>query len=77
MAQRHRRRRHLLNLWGQRAREERERILAAAALDEEAERRAARQRVLGMATSLLPVVVDRRAPLLTRGQADRSRHTNP
>jgi hypothetical protein len=48
---------------------------AAAAADDELEQRAARRRVLDQATRPLPVIVAREAPLLTRGQADRTQDT--
>ena len=58
-------------------RSERKRLaaLAAAAADDELEQRAARRRVLDQATRPLPVIVAREAPLLTRGQADRTQDT--
>lgn len=53
----------------------RRRVLAAAREWQEAERRAAVQRILTAATDRLPVVQPRRAPLLTRGQAARTRRS--
>ena len=50
-------------------------VAAAAAADDELEQRAARRRVLDQATRPLPVIVAREAPLLTRGQADRTQDT--
>jgi hypothetical protein len=64
MAQHHRRRRHLLNLWDRRGR-----ILREAELQQEDERRAAVRRILEQATRPLPVYA---APLLTPGQESRS-----
>ena len=70
-AMRHRRT-WLLTRWTKKTRETRA-AAAAQALQEE-ERRAARARILSMATTLLPTVPSARtAPLLTRGQADRTR----
>jgi hypothetical protein len=55
----------------------RQRALAAAErarLQDETEQRAARRRILDMATTALPVIppAERMAPLLTRGQAART-----
>ena len=46
----------------------------AALLHDEAQQRAARRRILDMATAALPVMppAERMAPLLTRGQASRA-----
>lgn len=84
MTQRHRRQRHLFTLWGRKARNERERILDAAAYRDEAEQRMARSRILELAaewdgptwngpTRLLPTI----RPLLTRGQAARGSDPRP
>jgi len=71
MAQRHRRRRHLLTLWGRK----RQRILDEAAAREEAAHQQARARITNLTTSVLPMIPERRTPLLTRGQAARSSGT--
>jgi hypothetical protein len=71
MNQQHRWQRHVLTLWGRRSCNERARILERAVLRDEAEQRVARTRLLEWATTQLPVVVERRTPLLTPGQARR------
>jgi len=68
MNQRHRRRRHLQTLWQRRSRNDRDRVLEDAR-QREAERQASLARALGSATTLLPIIPERRTPLLTPGQA--------
>jgi hypothetical protein len=71
---RHKRPTWLFTRWAKRAR--RQEALAAAAAYQEAAHRAAVRRILDEPTTVLPAVrsaTPRRAPLLTRGQADRSR----
>lgn len=75
---RHRRRTWLLTRWTKRGRQQA--ALDAARAADEAEQRAARRRVLTQATELVPVVRPvaaqrpvRDTPLLTPGQAARSR----
>ena len=65
------RQRHLWTPWrGKRRRVEE--ILAEARRRDEAEQRAAIERILTQPTARLPVIVPRMAPLLTRGQLKRS-----
>jgi hypothetical protein len=62
---------NLLLKWNRRRRRRREQVLADARQCQEEERRAALRRIRALATAELPVVC--RSPLLTPGQAARSR----
>jgi hypothetical protein len=65
------RHRHLWTPWRSKRRRVAE-VLAEARRRDEAEQRAAVERILTQPTTQLPILVPRTAPLLTRGQLERT-----